>query len=260
MTPLLAPDEAPAVEVFNQDGRADLLIICDHASRRVPRALGDLGLPPTAFDRHIAWDIGAAEVAKILAARFDAPLVLSGYSRLALDLNRGLDHPGSMPVESDGQVVPGNQGLDDAARRARVIALYEPYHGRIAEKLVAFHDAGRIPAMLSVHSCTPVFKGIHRPWEIGVLWNRDARMAQPLIAALRAMKGLTIGDNEPYSGQGGEGHTVKRHAEAAGLPHVSLEIRQDLIDTHKGARHWAKIVGDGLAPVLADRALYRRGP
>jgi predicted N-formylglutamate amidohydrolase len=243
----------------NQTGRAPVLLVCDHASRAVPKALGDLGLPPTAFDRHIAWDIGAADVAGHLAEAFDAPLVMSGYSRLVLDPNRATDNPTSIPAVSDGQHVPANDGLAPAERARRIAALFEPYHAAIAEALAAFKRRRVVPAVVSVHSCTPVFQGFARPWHVGVLWNQDARLARPLIERLAMIKGVVVGDNQPYSGQGGEGYTVKRHAEAAGLPHVVLEIRQDLIDTRRGARKWAKVVAEALAPLLADPAL-RRAP
>jgi predicted N-formylglutamate amidohydrolase len=255
--PLLAPDDPPPFETVNADGRAPVLLVCDHASRRVPKALGDLGLPPTAFDRHIAWDIGAAEVARLLAESFDAPLVMSGYSRLVLDPNRATDNPTSIPAVSDGQRVPANEGLAEPERARRIKALFEPYHGVVAAALDAFRRRRVVPAVVSVHSCTPVFQGFARPWHVGVLWNRDGRLARPLIERLAAMKGIVVGDNQPYSGQGGEGYTMKRHAEAAGLPHVTLEIRQDLIDTRRGVRKWAKVVATALGPLLADPALRK---
>jgi predicted N-formylglutamate amidohydrolase len=257
LPPLLGADDPPPFAVVNQTGRAPVLLVCDHASRSVPKALGDLGLPATAFDRHIAWDIGAADVARHLAEAFDAPLVMSGYSRLVLDPNRATDNPTSIPAVSDGQHVPANDGLAVRERTRRVVALFEPYHAAIATALAAFKRRRVVPAVVSVHSCTPVFQGFARPWHVGVLWNQDARLARPLIARLAAMKGIVVGDNQPYSGQGGEGYTVKRHAEAAGLPHVVLEIRQDLIDTRRGARKWAKVVAEALAPLLADATLRR---
>lgn len=261
LPPLLAPDDPPPFETVNETGRALVLLVCDHASRRVPKALGDLGLPPTAFDRHIAWDIGAAEVARQLAETFDAPLVMSGYSRLVLDPNRATDNPTSIPAVSDGQHVPANDGLQPVERTRRIKALFEPYHAAVAAALAAFKRRKVVPAVVSVHSCTPVFQGFARPWHVGVLWNQDGRLARPLIERLAAIsvagKGIAVGDNQPYSGQGGEGYTVKRHAEAAGLPHVTLEIRQDLIDTRRGARKWAKVVAEALGPLLVDPALRR---
>jgi predicted N-formylglutamate amidohydrolase len=244
MASLLAPDEKPAFELFNGEGRARVLFVCDHASAAVPRALGDLGLSPADFQRHIAIDIGAADVARRLAGALDAPLVLSGYSRLVIDCNRRLDHPTSIPEESDGTPVPANRSLSPADRGARAAACFEPYHAAIAGRLAA------ASALVSIHSFTPVFKGFVRPWQIGVLWNRDGRLAAPLMAQLGAIDGVTIGDNQPYSARDGHGYTMERHAERAGLPHVLIEIRQDLIDTQHGAAAWAERLRQALAPVL----------
>jgi predicted N-formylglutamate amidohydrolase len=255
--PLLAPDEPAPVETENRAGSADTLLVCDHASRRVPRELGDLGLPPAAFDRHIAWDIGAAEVARNLSRALDAPLVLSGYSRLVIDINRRLDHPNSVPEVSDGTLVPGNRALTPADRGRRIAGLFEPYHGAIAAALERIESRKIVPAIVSVHSCTPVFKGFERPWHIGVLWNNDPRLALPMMARLAQRGDVVVGDNQPYSAHDGHGYTMRAHAEAAHLPHVLVEIRQDLIDTHKGAAHWAGVLADALAPLLADPATRR---
>jgi len=258
LPPLLARDEPPAFESVNPEGRAPFLLICDHASRRVPRSLDSLGLDDAVLRRHIAWDIGAAAVARLLAARFEAPLLLSGYSRLVIDCNRALEHPGSIPAASDGVAVPGNAALGAAERRRRADALFRPYHRAIDAALARFREAGRIPALVSVHSCTPVFNGFERPWHIGVLWNRDGRIAEPLLAALRREPELVVGDNQPYSArEEPQGYTVKHHAERHGYPHVSLEIRQDLIDTRHGVAEWASRLGAALAPILAAPALYR---
>ncbi|MBI3451334.1 MAG: N-formylglutamate amidohydrolase [Rhodospirillales bacterium] len=254
---LLASGEAPPVEFYNRAGTTPLLLLCDHASRRVPRALGRLGLPVDAFDRHVAWDIGAADLAHVLADEFDAPLVLSGYSRLVIDLNRRLDDPTSIPETSDDIDIPGNRGLSAAARAARVHALFDPYHAAVAAALAAFKARGAVPAVISVHSCTPVFKGFERPWHVGVLWNEDGRLALPLIERLAAMSGIVVGDNQPYSGRDFHGFTTKHHAEAAGLAHATLEIRQDLIDTRHGAAEWAEVVARALRPLLADATLCR---
>lgn len=251
---MLAHDERPAAELLNPGGAASALLLCDHASRTVPRALGDLGLDATAFDRHIAWDIGALDVARHLAQAFDAKLVAAGYSRLVVDVNRDPDHPSAMPAESEDTVVPANVGLAPEERAKRVAALHTPYHDMVAATIDALVARGPVPVVIAVHSFTPVYRSVVRPWHIGVLWNRDARLARPLIAALRDRKELCVGDNEPYSGRGGLGYTMQRHADARGLPQVSLEIRQDLIDTHHGARDWAEILRGPLAGLLADPA------
>jgi predicted N-formylglutamate amidohydrolase len=255
--PLLAPDEPPPVELFNGTGRAAVLLVCDHASPRVPRVLGQLGLPPSAFGRHIAWDIGAADVARRLATALDAPLVLSGYSRLVIDLNRRLDDPTSIPAVSDGTAVPANRGITPDEARARATALFDPYHQAVVEVVGSFAARQVVPAIVSIHSCTPVFKGFERPWHIGILWNRDPRLAVPLIERLGAMGDIAVGDNQPYSARDGHGHTVAEHAERGGLPHVLLEVRQDFIDTHQGAARWADVLHHALAPLLAEPALHR---
>jgi predicted N-formylglutamate amidohydrolase len=252
-TGLLAPDEPSPAELFNEGGQAAILLLCDHAGRRIPKALGDLGVEPAAFERHIAWDIGAAEVARRLAVRLDAPLVCSSYSRLVVDVNRRPDDPTCMPEESDGTRVPGNCNLSAPLRAARVAAVHEPYHRLVAERLAAVQARG-VPAVISVHSFTPVFKGVERPWHIGVLWNRDGRLARPLMARVAEL-GVTVGDNQPYSGQDAHGYTLPRHVERAGIPHVLLEVRQDLIDTRRGAEEWSEKLYSALGPLLADPSL-----
>lgn len=258
--PLLAPDEPSPGDIFNAEflerpGPSPTLFICDHAGRRVPKALGDLGLDATAFERHIAWDIGAADAARHLARIFGAPLVLATYSRLVLDPNRHVEDPSSIPEISDGTPVPANAELTAEERAARIEALHTPYHAIIDDAVRRLCRNGAVPALISVHTCTPVFKGFARPWQIGVLWNRDPRIAQPLIAALRARGDIVVGDNQPYSGRDGQGYSVKHHAERYGFPAVALEIRQDLVDTHHGAAHWAAIVAEALGPILADPKL-----
>jgi predicted N-formylglutamate amidohydrolase len=259
--PLLAADEPPPVEIENGEtlsrpGRQPMLLIVDHASRRVPRALDALGLGEAEFERHIAWDIGAAEVARQLGRTFAAPIALAGYSRLVIDLNRQLDDPTSIPEISDGTKVPANVKLAAASRAARVAALFDPYHAALDDALARLGAAG-VPVLISVHSFTPVFNGFVRPWQVGVLWNRDPRLAVPLIASLRE-RGIEVGDNQPYSAREGQGYTVKHHAEAKGLPHVMLEIRQDLIDTHHGAAHWAGVIAEALRGPLALPELRER--
>jgi predicted N-formylglutamate amidohydrolase len=255
--PLLSAGDPPPFEVLNPGGAAPFLLICDHASRAVPRRLCNLGLDDAVLMRHIGWDIGAAEVARRLSRRFDAPAVLSGYSRLVIDCNRVPGSPQSIAEVSDGVRVPGNCGLapQDAARRRR--ELFDPYHRAVDAAIARFGDMGRVPAVISIHSCTPVMGGFERPWHVGVLHDRDLRIARPLMDALAARGDVCVGDNKPYSGRGQAGKSIHLHACDRGLPHVMVEIRQDLIDTHKGAEHWAGVLGAALAPILADPKLYR---
>ncbi len=254
---LLGPGEPPAVEVCHAAGEAPVLLTCDHASPRVPRRLEGLGLAPPLLARHIAWDIGAAAVTRRLAAMLDAPAVLSGYSRLVIDCNRDPADPSSIPAASDGIAIAGNRDLAPAARRARLEALFTPYHTTIACRIDALLAAGRVPAVLSVHSFTPVMAGVARPWHVGILWDCDPRIAVPLLAALRAELGDRVGDNQPYSAREPAGHTVRHHAVARGLPHVAIELRQDLIADDAGAAAWAERLAAALRPILAAPALYR---
>ncbi|HEY6336347.1 MAG TPA: N-formylglutamate amidohydrolase [Alphaproteobacteria bacterium] len=255
--PLLSADEPPAFETVNLEGAAPFLLICDHASRRVPKALDSLGLDAALLRRHIGWDIGAADVARSLSAHFDAPLILAGYSRLVIDCNRALTDTSSIPESSDGVEVPGNRKLEPTDGKRRQDALFHPYHAAIDEILAGFRARERVPALVSIHSFTPVFDGFERPWQIGILWDRDSRVAVPLMAHLRKNPGLDVGDNEPYSAREPKGYSVTTHAVAHGYPHVAVEFRQDLIDTHHGAATWAERFAVALAPIMRDGSIFR---
>lgn len=255
--PLLGPHDPPAVAVFNASGRAPVLLLCDHASRAVRRALRGLGLEDRALHRHIAWDIGAADMARILARRFDAPLVLAGYSRLVVDCNRDVGDPTFIVEVSEDTVIPGNRGLTQAAVDARVAACYAPYHRAVDDRRAGFTARGVSPAVISVHSFTPVFKGFERPWHVGILWQRDPRLAVPLMDGLRAHDHIAVGDNKPYSARDEFGYSIEAHGAARGLPQVLIEVRQDLLEGHEGIEAWALVLAEALAPVLDDPGLYR---
>lgn len=257
LPPLLGAGEAPAARTFNPDGKGDLLLVCDHASRAVPKALGDLGVPRAEWDRHIAFDIGAENVARLLSERFDAPLVVSGYSRLVVDCNRRPEDPTAMPEIADGTTVPGNLALAPAERARRLRDLHAPYHAAVAAAIARYRDAGRVPRVVAMHSCTPVFKGFERPWHVGVLWKSDPRLPVPLMKALGDMPGLSVGDNQPYDARDGHGYTMRAHCERVGIPHALIELRQDLIDTRAGAAKWAATFGDALAVALRAPGLDR---
>jgi predicted N-formylglutamate amidohydrolase len=248
---LLGPDDPPPFELYNAGGRKPCLLICDHASAAIPRSLGDLGLDAGQRRRHIAWDIGIAEVTRSLARRLDAPAVLSGYSRLVIDCNRHLEDPTSIAQESDDVPVPGNRCLDAAARAARAAACFWPYHHAITGQIHQMRAAGSLPSLISLHSFTPVLQGFERPWHIGVLWNTDGRLAQPVLKSLARDISLCVGDNEPYDGRAGRGYGVAMHGEREQLAHVLLELRQDLIDTHHGAEAWAARLAHLFAEILA---------
>jgi predicted N-formylglutamate amidohydrolase len=231
--------------------------VCDHASRRIPERLGRLGLTEEALATHIAWDIGAAPLAIGLADRLDASVVLAGYSRLVIDCNRHLDDPTSILPASDGWTIPGNVVLDAAERRRRVEGCFLPYHRAIEEELAALAAPGAAPALVALHSFTPVMHGAARPWHCGILWDRDPRLPLPLIAGLRARGDLVVGDNEPYSGRHPADYTVDVHAERRGWPHVCIEVRQDELTDEAGVERWVTILADALEPLLGDAAIFR---
>jgi predicted N-formylglutamate amidohydrolase len=254
---LLTPGDPPPFTIINPHGAAPTVLLCDHASNAIPAALGDLGLDEAARSRHIAWDIGAAEVTRHLAEILDVPAVLSGFSRLVVDCNRSHDDPTAKRQISDGTIVPGNRGLDATAEALRAEGCYWPYHRAVTGLIddVAARDV--TPAIVSIHTCTPVMKDFERPWHVGVLSNHDRRMADILIAELGHDSTLCVGDNQPYSGLDPHGYTIETHALPQGRPNVLLEIRQDLVDTHHGALHWAELVGKALANVLAHPEIVR---
>lgn len=255
--PLFGASDAPPFSLLNPTGRAPALIVCDHASRDIPAALNNLGLPQAALERHIAWDIGAGDLARSLARSLDAPAVLAGYSRLVIDCNRRRDDPTLILAESDGEVIPGNIGIDAAQRAERIHSCYAPYHLAVEQRLASFRMAGVVPAFISIHSFTPVLGGSVRPWHVGVLWDTDARMAAPMLEALRAVPDLNVGDNLPYSGRHPSDYTVDYHAESAGLPHLCLEVRQDLLADKEGVARWTEIIAPPIRRLLDTGKVHR---
>lgn len=239
-SPLLANDEPPPWQIENRNGRSPYLFLCDHAGNRIPRALHTLGLDEDALQRHIAWDIGAAALAGRLAASLDATAILQPYSRLVIDCNRPPDSPDSIVAVSEQTAIPGNQSLqaDMAAMRRR--SIFDPYHARIVEHLDLRQRRSQPTLLVALHSFTPVYLGESRRWHAAVLYHRDARMAQRLACELRLETDLVIGENEPYSVSDETDYAIPRYGEARGLPHVELEIRQDLIRESEGQVAWAE--------------------
>ncbi len=225
---LLAPGEIDPVGVENPGARRDFILVCDHAGREVPATLGALGLPASAFDLHIAWDIGALDLARALSAALDATLLHQRYSRLVIDCNRAPGRADLIPEVSDGVAIPGNQALSDAAATARIEAIHTPYHARIAAELDLRAARPASAALVSVHSFTPVFGGQSRPWQVGVLHNGASAASAALLELLRAEPGLVVGDNQPYA-MDAQDYTLPRHAFARGLDAIELEVRQDLL-------------------------------
>jgi predicted N-formylglutamate amidohydrolase len=238
------------------DAATGLLILCDHAENSLPGPYGCLGLRPEDLHRHIAYDMGAAGIAERLASQLGAPAILSQFSRLLIDPNRGLDDPTLIMQISDGLIVPGNVGLDETEIVYRIDHYYEPYHGAIERAIEAGFTVGKPPVLVSMHSFTQAWKGVPRPWSVGVLWDKDPRLALPLLAALRGIPGVEVGDNQPYSGQL-KGDTLYRHGTGRGLAHVLIEVRQDLILSEEGQEEWARLLAEALRKVMKnERALH----
>jgi predicted N-formylglutamate amidohydrolase len=245
---LLDREDVPPVLELNSAGRSPFLLTCDHYGRAIPRILGDLGLPASEFERHIAWDVGIAGVADALSKHLDAHLIAQRYSRLVIDCNRPPAAPSSIPRISDATVIPGNEGLAGEAIEARREAIFEPYHRRIRE-VIDRRSRDFVPTVLvSLHSFTPAYAGIARPWHIGTLYHHDTRLPPLLLKLLRAEPDLAVGDNEPYAVSDETDYTIPIHGEARGLMNTGIEIRQDLITDATGQSQWA----DRLARIFAE--------
>jgi predicted N-formylglutamate amidohydrolase len=238
---LLATDEPPPFTVDNPGGGSPLLIVADHAGKHFPGRLKQLGVSDTECERHIAWDIGIAAVSRLIGQALGAVVIRQNYSRLVIDCNRKPGSDTSIAELSELTTVPGNIGLSERDKLARVREIFQPYHRRITNELDRRREAARPTALISLHSFTPVFKTETRPWHVGVLYNRDRRFAQILMELLHREDGLVVGDNEPYSVTDASDYTIPVHGEQRGLHHVALEIRQDLIMEEAGQRTWAAL-------------------
>jgi predicted N-formylglutamate amidohydrolase len=235
------------VRALNEAGSSTYLLVCEHASNYIPPEYGDLGLPPEALQRHIALDIGAAALAQEMSASLDAPLFLSGYSRLLIDCNRPPLAPSSIPVRSEATDIPGNHGLNRAERDRRAAAYFWPFQNSI-EQALDRRLAGRRPTtVIGIHSFTPSFLGIERPWHVGILYAKATAFARALIARLAAEPALVVGDNEPYRITADEDYTVPFHGDRRGIDAVLIEVRQDLLMTPEGVTEWASRLARALA-------------
>ena len=234
---LLTDDDPPPFRVLREHGTSSLFLTADHAGRVIPKALGDRGVPAAEMVRHIAWDIGIAAVTEQLSALLDATAVLQTYSRLVIDCNRDPAWPSAMPEVSEHTAIPGNVGLTAADRRARVEAIFTPYHDRIRALLDA--RAGRRTVLIAMHSFTPRFKGESREMHVGILYNKDPTLAGIMMDLLRREGDLVVGDNAPYAITEASDYGIPVHGEQRGLRHVEIEIRQDLIAEPDGQRAWA---------------------
>jgi len=256
--PLLDAAESPAFQVLNPGGRGSTVLVCDHASNRVPRRLQDLGLSSQQLAEHVSWDPGAADVARALSVLIDAPLVLSGYSRLVIDCNRPLHSPESIPERSDGVEVPGNRHLSASDRRQRIATFFHPYHKAIDELLDQRQQQATV--LLSIHSFTPVFNGQRRPWHVGTAYWHDHRLAERLRRALMQQGDINVGFNQPYPIEDEFDYTIPVHGEARGLASAMIEIRQDQVQSQAtGAEAWAARLAQALQAIEApSRALNAR--
>ena len=248
---MLNRDDPSPFFVTNPGGSSPYLILGDHAGRIIPSALGDLGLPGEAMDRHIAWDIGVAGLGERLASALDATFIRQAYSRLVIDCNRGPDTADEAPAVSDGTVIPGNQALSASDLAARRLAIADPYRARIAEALDARARQAQPTLLFSLHSFTPVFRGVVRPWRLGVLHRGDSALSRRVLGLLQAELGDEAGDNEPYAMDDID-YTVPFHADGRGLDYLELEVRQDLISDTAGQARMAEFLTPVLTAALAN--------
>jgi predicted N-formylglutamate amidohydrolase len=240
------------VTQLNPEGTSCFVLLCEHASNYIPDSYHGLGLPPAELQRHIAWDIGAAALAARLVALLDATTILAGHSRLLIDCNRPLGAPSSIPPRSEATDIPGNLGLDAAEIAYRTAAFFVPFRDRVSAVLDARAAAGRRTLVLGIHSFTPVYLGVARPWQTGVLYREARAFGQTLLAALRAEPGLEVGDNEPYRVTLETDHTVPVHGDGRGLEAALIEVRQDLLGDAAGIEAWAQRLARVLRLVEAD--------
>ncbi len=248
--PIADPLVTDSYEVVPGRLDAGLLLLCDHAENTIPHEYGTLGMPETELVRHIAYDIGAASVTRQVARILGAPAIMTRFSRLLIDPNRGLDDPTLIMRISDGAVVPGNRHLDADERDRRVERYYAPYHQRVDGLIEDCVAAGLPPVLLSIHSFTDNWKGVARPWHAAILWDRDYRFSVPLLEALRSDPAIVVGENEPYDGKLA-GDCMWQHGTRRGLAHTIIEVRQDLICTPEGQREWAQRLADAVKAVFA---------
>ena len=249
-TAVLDQQEPPPYRRINEQGSAPLLIACDHAENTIPKSLNGLGLSAEHLRRHIAYDIGAKQVSLLLSKRFDAPLLLSEYSRLVIDLNRHLDDPTLIVEESDGISVPGNMNLTDEMVKQRKETFFHSYHEQYQKMVGTLVSRCSRPVILSVHSFTPAMNGVHRPWEMGVLWDRNEGFARRVIERLATVTGFWIGENEPYPATDPEGYAQVAYGHEPGVDFALLEIRQDLISSQQGQQKISRLIHEAFVPIL----------
>ncbi|WP_417675635.1 N-formylglutamate amidohydrolase [Roseibium sp.] len=251
-------EDAPVV-VDNPDGAGPFVLVCDHASNRMPPVFGGLGLSDADREAHIAWDPGALGVSQELSRLLDAPLIHSTLSRLLVDCNRDQSAVDLIPEISEQTVIPGNQNLSPDERARRIALAHAPFHTAIDSVLDERHRLGRPTALVSVHTFTPVYKGVHRDCEIGLISDRDRRLADPALALLKKRSGWQVGDNDPYSPADGVYYTLTRHGENRGLVPLMIEIRNDKVKTPDAEKAWAQLLAGVLTDALKNVSLENAG-
>ncbi|MCF8475340.1 MAG: N-formylglutamate amidohydrolase [Emcibacter sp.] len=242
-----------AYEVLNDHGKADIILICEHASNYIPPEYNNLGLSHDFLTQHIAWDIGMEQLTRQLSARLNAPAIIATFSRLLIDPNREEDHATLIPSVSDQIIIPGNQNITMQERERRRNIYYHPFHDRIEELVRDKLNIHHAPLVCGMHSFTPIMNGFSRPWQVGMLWNKDPRLAKALQQRLSA-RGYHVGDNEPYSGRD-LFFTMNRHGHNHGIPHVTIEIRQDDVSEPKAIEKWTDILAEDLMTIAQDQSI-----
>ncbi len=237
-------------EVLNPNGIADIILICEHASNYIPPEYKNLGLEKKFLEKHIAWDIGMEQLTRDLAARLDAPAIIATFSRLLIDPNREEDHKTLIPLTSDNIAIPGNQNLSPKEIQNRKEKYYHSFHDRTEEMVKTKILTGHVPLVCGMHSFTAHMNGFNRPWHAGMLWNKDPRLADALINNLKT-RGYNVGNNEPYSGRD-LFFTMNRHGDDHGVPHVTIEIRQDEVGRTAGINKWIEILADNLEEIAQN--------
>jgi predicted N-formylglutamate amidohydrolase len=248
------PTDNP-ISLINAGASSPIVLMCDHASADIPAEYDNLGLPDEVFGQHVAIDIGARDMTLELSRRMDAVAIIANFSRLLIDPNRSPEQPGFVPERSDGIEIPGNQNLSAGEISHRRRHFYEPFHDTVSNQLDKVLARGQTPIVIGVHSYTPIMQGAGRPWEVGLLWNRDPRLAMPILDFLRRDPQLTVGDNQPYSGKI-LGHSMDEHGGRHGYANMVIEVRQDLVSSQTDARAWGNLFADGLAQVTANANLF----
>lgn len=242
-----------AYEVLNSEGTANIILICEHASNYIPLEYDNLGLEKDFLTKHIAWDIGMEQLTRQLSAALDAPAIIAKFSRLLIDPNREEDHATLIPLTSDNIPIPGNQNLSQAEVHHRKERFYHPFHDRAEELVKNKILTAQVPLICGMHSFTPHMNGFMRPWQSAMLWNKDPRLAKALINSLCA-RGYNVGENQPYSGRD-LFFTMNRHGDDHGVPHVTIEIRQDEVSDPDGINLWTDILAQDLTNIPKDNSL-----